>query len=182
MFVIERDFMKDIPKLENMVTIQHNVIVPLGINKIFEFFINNNVSKYYTRMSKGHKYFTLREGERMETGSIIDCEESAGNQTIKHEYHVAEIIKNERIHYYSKPSSIRIELPWKIIDSKSNSYIYYDFEEDKNLNTNIRLTIGIQFFSKSEKIFSIMAGGIKPWKKHCAEEMEGLKNILMDYK
>ena len=91
-------FMKETPQLMNMVNIQYTVIVPLGINKVFEFFINNNVSKYYPLMSKGHKYFTLREGERMEIGSIIDCEESAGNQTIKHEYYVAEIIKNERIH------------------------------------------------------------------------------------
>ena len=61
-----------------------------------------------------------------------------------------------------------------------NSYVYYDFEEDINLNTNIRLTIGIQFFSKGEKIFSILVGGIKPWEEHCVEEMEGLKNILIN--
>ena len=66
-------FMKETPQLMNMVNIQYTVIVPLGINKVFEFFINNNVSKYYPLMSKGHKYFTLREGERMEIGSIIDC-------------------------------------------------------------------------------------------------------------
>ncbi|MDR1182725.1 MAG: hypothetical protein LBL13_12170 [Bacteroidales bacterium] len=83
------------------------------------------------------------------------------------------IINNERIHYYSKPSSIKIKLPWKTIDSKSNSYVYYDFEEDKDRNTVIRLTIGIQFLNKGEKIFSILVGGLEPWKKHSAGEMEG---------
>jgi hypothetical protein len=173
--------MKKIPKLVNMVTIQYVVMVPLKINKVFEFFVNNKVSKYYSNISRGHNYFTLRQGEKMEIGSIIDCEESAGNQTITHEYYVAEIINNERIHYYSKPSLIKIKLPWKTIHSKTNSYIYYDFEEDKNLNTNIRITIGIQFFSKGEKIFSTLIGGLEPWKKHSVEEMEGLKNILMHY-
>lgn len=171
--------MKAIPKLMNMVNIQCSVNVPLKINEVFEFFINNNVSKYYSSISKGHKYFTLRQGEKMEIGSIIDCEESAGNQLIKHEYHVSEIINNERIHYYSKPSSIRIKLPWKTIDSKSNSYVYYDFEEDKDKNTIIRLTIGIQFLNKGEKIFSALVGGLEPWKKHSVEEMEGLKDVLL---
>jgi hypothetical protein len=174
--------MKDVKKFENTVNIQYTVNVPLKINEVFDFFINNNQSKYYANIAKGHKYFTLRQGEKMEIGSIIDCEESAGNQTIKHEYYVAEIINNERIYYYSKPSIIKIALPWKIISSKSNSYVYYDFEEDKDLNTNIRITIGIQFFSKGVKIFSTLVGGLEPWKKHCVEEMEGLKNILMNKK
>jgi hypothetical protein len=174
--------MREIPKLMNMVNIQHSVNIPLEINEVFDFIINNNISKYYSSMSKGHKYFTLRQGEIMKIGALIDCEESAGNQTIKHEYYVSEIIKNERIYFYSKPSLIKIKLPWKTIDTKSNSYIYYDFEEDINLNTNIRLTIGIQFFSKGEGIFSILIGGIKPWKRHCVEEMERLKNILLNKK
>ncbi|MDR1215642.1 MAG: hypothetical protein LBK25_03065 [Treponema sp.] len=171
--------MKKIPKLMNMVNIQCSINVPLKINEAFEFFINNNVSKYYPSMSKGHKYFTLRQGEKMEIGSIIDCEESAGNQSIKHEYHVSEIINNERIHYYSKPSSIKIKLPWKIIDSKSNSYVYYDFEEDKDKNTIIRLTIGIQFLNKGEKIFSILVSGLEPWKKHSVEEYGRIKRYFV---
>ncbi|MBN2546470.1 MAG: hypothetical protein JXB50_11785 [Spirochaetes bacterium] len=172
--------MRTIPNLDNTVIIQHFIIVPFKINKVFDFFINNNLSKYYSKISKGHKYFKLRTGERLEIGSIIDCEESADNQSIKHEYHVSDIIKNERISYFSKPSYIKIKLPWKVIDSKSNTYVYYDFESSNPDNTNIRLTIGIQFSSIFEKIFSIIFGGIVPWKNHCAEEMEGLKKKIID--
>jgi hypothetical protein len=172
--------MKGMQKLKNTVMIQHSIKVPFETQKVFDFFINNEFSKYYANISSGHKYFILRNGKKWEIGSKIDCEETAGNQTIKHEYYVSEIINNERIHYYSKPSFIKIKLPWKIIDSKSNSYVYYDFEEDKNKNTYIRLTIGIQFFSKGKKIFSILAGGLEPWKKHCVEEMEGLKEVLIN--
>jgi hypothetical protein len=173
--------MKEIPEFMNMVKIQYTINVPVGINKVFEFFTNNNLPKYYSSIAKGHKYFTLRQGEKIEIGSIIDCEETAGSQTIRHEYYVSEIINNERIHYYSKPSLIKIKLPWKTIESKSNSLIFYDFEEYRNITTNIRITIGIQFLSKGEKIFSTLVGGLEPWKKHCVEEMEGLKNILLNY-
>ena len=170
--------MRTIPELENAVILQHIINVSLKIDKVFEFFIDDNLSKYYSTISTGHEYFTLRRGKRLEAGSIIDCEESANNQSIKHEYHVSDVIKNERIHYASKPSYIKIKLPWKVIDSKSNTYVYYDFGSNNAGNTNIRLTIGIQFSSKLEKIFSVIFGGIAPWKKHCVEEMEGLKKIL----
>ncbi|MDR0375168.1 MAG: hypothetical protein LBH85_05530 [Treponema sp.] len=173
--------MREIVKLANMVNIQYTINAPLSTEKAFDFFINNKLSKYYRNISNGHKYFTLRQGEKMRVCSLIDCEEIAGNQKIKHEYYVSEIINNERIHYYSKPSIVEIELPWKTICSKSNSYVYYDFEKDSNLHTNIRLTIGIQFFGKGEKIFSTLVGGLEPWKKHYIEEMNGLKNVLMDY-
>lgn len=172
--------MRAIPTLENTVFIQHNISVPFNIDRIFDFFINNNLSKYYSIISKGHKYFNLRKGERLEVGSIIDCEESASNQSIKHEYFVSDIIKNERISYYSKPSYLKIKLPWKVIDSKSNTYVYYDFDRINSDNTNITLTIGIQFSSKFKKMFSTFFGGMVPWKRHCVEEMEGLKKIISE--
>jgi hypothetical protein len=56
--------MQEIPKLMNTVNIQYTINVPLGINKVFNFFINNNLSKYYRNISNGHKYFTLRQGEK----------------------------------------------------------------------------------------------------------------------
>ncbi|MBN1757617.1 MAG: hypothetical protein JW863_04830 [Chitinispirillaceae bacterium] len=170
-----------IPKLKNTVYIQHIISVPFEINKIFDFFIKNNLSKYFSNISKGHKYFNLREGDSLEVGSIIDCEESAGNQSIKHEYHVSDIINNERISYYSNPSYIKINLPWKIVNSKSNTYVYYDFDSDNKCNTTIRLTIGIQFSNKFEQVFSLYFGGLIPWKKHCIEEMEGLKEVLLSF-
>lgn len=173
--------MMKIPELKNTVFIQHSISVAFEINKIFDFFIKNNLSKFYLNISKGHNYFNLRKGEKLEVGSIIDCEESAGNQSIKHEYHVSDIITNERISYYSKPSYLKIKLPWKIIDSKSNTYVYYDFDSSNNCNTNIRLTIGIQFSNKFEQVFSTLFGGLIPWKKHCIEEMERLKGVLLNF-
>jgi hypothetical protein len=172
--------MREIPNLANTTIIQHSISILFEITKVFNFFINNNLSKHYQSISKGHKYFNLRKGEKIEVGSIIDCEESASNQSIKHEYHVSDIINNERISYYSKPSCLKIKLPWKVIASKSNTYVYYDFDSDNNCNTNIRLTIGIQFSSKFEQVLSTIFGGLTPWKKHCVEEMEGLKKILID--
>ncbi len=170
-------FMKTIPKLNPIVYISHSILVSLTIKTSFDFIIND-LSKYYSDISKGHEYFKIKNGEKLQIGSIIDCSETAGNQSIMHEYHVNEISPNERIAYYSKPSLVKIKLPWKTIDSKSNTYVYYDFNEIEKDKTEIRLTIGVQFSSAFEKLFSQVFGGLIPWKKHCIEEMEGLKRIL----
>lgn len=166
--------------LKNTSFISHSISVPFEAHDVFDFFIGNKISKYYSDLSRGHKYFRLRSGDRLEVGSVIDCEETAGNQSIKHEYHVSEILANERICYSSKPSLLKIKFPWKEIDSRSNTYVRYDFERDENSGTAVSLTIGIQFSTKFEQVFSSFFGGIVPWKKHCVEEMEGLKKVLMN--
>jgi hypothetical protein len=69
--------------------------------------------------------------DNLKVGTIIDCEEAAGNQTILHQYNVEKIINNMLISYFSKPSLVKIKLPWKEIEieSKSNTYVVYDFEK-----------------------------------------------------
>ena len=172
--------MLPIPNLPNTVIIQHSICVPFPVEKVFRFFIENNLSKVYSEIAEGHDYFTLRKGSELEVGSIIDCRESAANQSIIHEYHVTDIKDNERIEYSSKPSRSKTKLPWKVIESKSNTYVYYDFEINNESETLIRLTIGIQFLTKIEKIMATLFGGLSPWKKHCREEMEGLKTVMVD--
>ena len=172
--------MLSIPELPNTVVIQHTISVPFPIERVFGFFIKNNLSKIYTEIAKGHDYFTLRDGSELKIGSIIDCRESAANQSITHEYHVTDIKANERIAYSSKPSRSKIKMLWKVIESKSNTYVYYDFEKNNESETSIRLTIGIQFLNKIEKIMATLFGGLTPWKKHCYEEMEGLKAVMVD--
>ncbi|MCK0473576.1 hypothetical protein [Halalkalibacter sp. APA_J-10(15)] len=170
--------MRVLPDLENTVFIQHAICVPVNIDQVFEFFISNHLSTYYREISKDHEYLTLREGNRLEVGSILDCLESVSNQTAVHEYVVSEIIHNERIRYHSTPSHIKIKLPWKEIDSKSNTHCFFDFDKVASNKTKIRLTIGVQFYSKFEKLFSTLSGGLSPWKKHCMEEQEGLKKLI----
>jgi hypothetical protein len=121
----------------------------------------------------------LRTGSELEVGSIIDCKESAANQSITHVYHVTDIIDNERVAWSSLPSQGELKLPWAVVESKTNTYVYYDFDRNNESETLIRLTIGIQF---ENKIGSVMAsfGGLTPWKNHCREEMEGLKTVMAD--
>ena len=96
--------MLSIPNLPNTAIIQHSIRVPYPVESVFMFFIENNLYKVYTQIADGHEYFTLRTGTELEVGSIIDCKESAANQSITHEYHITDISANERIAYSSKPS------------------------------------------------------------------------------
>jgi hypothetical protein len=167
----------NIPNHENTVFISHSIEVQKNVKDSFAFIIND-LTKVYSQLSEGHKYFKTKSGKKISVGEVIQCAETAGNQSIKHNYVVDKIIANKRIQYYSKPSLVSIKLPWTTVESKTNTYVYWDFEKKDVHQTKIRLTIGIQFGSFFEKFFSQLFGGIIPWKKHCVEEMEGLSKVL----
>ncbi|MCD4729577.1 MAG: hypothetical protein K8R74_03175, partial [Bacteroidales bacterium] len=62
--------MKEIPKYKNSVKMSHTITVPIEIEKCFSFIIND-FSEAYSKTSKGHEYFTIRNGGEMKIGSII---------------------------------------------------------------------------------------------------------------
>ena len=169
--------MKEIPKMKNTVLISSTISTKMGVEDSFRF-ITDKLPEYYKDISDAHEYFRVVSGNPLAEGEKIACAEKAGNQSITHEYIVHEVTQNDRIHYSSNPSSVKIRLPWTTIESKSNTYVYYDFDADSRGNTLIRLTIGIQFQNIFEKLFSQLFMGILPWKKHCREEMNGLKQVL----
>jgi hypothetical protein len=55
-------------KLKNTAMIRHSIKVPFETQKVFDFFINNEFSKYYASISSGHKYFILWNGKKWEIG------------------------------------------------------------------------------------------------------------------
>ena len=169
--------MKEIPKMKNTVLISSTISTKRSSEDCFRF-VTDKLPEYYGDISDGHEYFRVVSGKPLAVGEKIECAEKAGNQSITHEYIVHEVTQNDRIHYSSNPSLVKIKLPWTTIDSKSNTYVYYDFDRDSQGNCLIRLTIGIQFQNISEKMFSQLFMGIIPWKKHCLEKMNGLKQVL----
>jgi hypothetical protein len=172
--------MKEIPKYKHAVIMNHNIIINVGAEEIYNF-IADEFSKVYTKTSNGHEYFTVRGGGEMQVGSIIDCKETADNQSIVHKYVVSEMIENERIFYYSKPSYSNTQLKKKIIEGQSNTYVYWDFKEKNDKETAVTIYIIVQFKNGFEKfLINNLFNGLKPWKKHCVEEMEGFKHVITE--
>ena len=169
--------MRELPKLKNTVFITSTISTTKRIQDCFLFIIEK-LPEYYKELSNGHDYFRTVSGNALSPGEKIECSEKAGNQSIVHTYIVDEIIPNTRIHYSSKPSLVKIKLPWTTIDIKSNTYVWYDFGIDNQGKNFVRLTIGIQFQNWFEKLNAQIFMGIAPWKKHCIEEMKGLKQLL----
>ena len=169
--------MKEIPKTKNAAFISSTISTKISIEDSFRF-VKERLPEYYQKLPDGHEYFRVVSGNPLAVGEKIEYAEKAGNQSILHDYIVHEVTRNDRIHHSSRPSLVRVKLPWATIDSKSNTYVYYDFDRDSQGNCLIRLTIGIQFQNISEKMFSQLFMGIIPWKKHCLEKMNGLKQVL----
>lgn len=174
--------MKEIPKYKNAVEISHTIIVPFSPNEVYNFLIND-YSNVYSLTSEGHEYFKIRGGGEMKKGSIIDCAEFAENQSIVHEYMVEEMIANKRIFYYSKPTFAKTQLKRRVIEGESNTYVYWDLKQLPDGATSVTLTIIIQFRNGFEKFFiNTLINGLRPWKEHCIDEMEGFKPVLINQK
>jgi len=169
--------MRELPRLKNTVFITTTISTTKSVDDCFLFIIES-LPEYYKELSSGHDYFRTVSGNSLSPGEKIECSEKAGNQSIVHNYIVDEVIPNIRVHYSSRPSFVKIKLPWTTIHSKSNTYVWYDFDTDNQGKSFVRLTIGIQFHSWFKKLNAQIFMGIVPWEKHCLEEMKGLKQIL----
>lgn len=161
-------------------TMSHSVNVPVNLDESFEFIIHD-FSKNYNLISPAHKYFTLRGKDKIELGTLIDCAEKIENQTIVHEYVVVEIVENELIYYVSAPSKSKLELKKRTVESLSNTYVFWNFKRVSERETQIQVEVVVRFKNGFEKTMVGLSGTMKPWKKHCIEEMEDLKRLMVDH-
>lgn len=174
------DFMKEIPEYKNSVVISYTINVPLNVDEVYRF-ITEDFSDAYTLTSNAHHYFTIQGGGKMKVGSIINCSEKVENQSILHEYIVGEMIENERIFYYSKPSYSKTQLKKKVIEGQSNTYVYWDLNKKNDKETYVTISIVIQFKNGFEKfLINSLVNGLRPWREHCVEEMQGFKNVITE--
>ncbi|MBN1628593.1 MAG: hypothetical protein JW990_02410 [Thermoleophilia bacterium] len=170
--------MMELKRAKRTAYLSHSVEVPLTAEQSFEY-VATKLGSVYDRVARGHEYFKTRDSGPIKMGSVIDCAERAGNQSIVHEYEVYEFVPGQRIQYSSPSSRLSIRLPWRTIDSTSNTHVWYDFADTAEQRSTIRLTIGIEFHSSLEMLLSRMAGGLIPWRAHCREEMTGLQRCII---
>lgn len=170
--------MKDIERAELTAYLSHTIEVPGTAEHSFHY-VATHLGRIYTTLAPNHEYFRTRDGGPVKMGSVIDCAEHAGNQSIIHEYEVREFTPGRRIQYSSCPSRLSIRLPWKTIEPTSNTHVWYDFADAAEQRSVIRLTIGIEFHSSAEMLFSRATGGLRPWRAHCKEEMLGLQRCIV---
>ncbi|MBN1320116.1 MAG: hypothetical protein JXA87_04655 [Thermoleophilia bacterium] len=169
--------MREIERADLTAYLTYTIEVPGTAEQSFEY-VTTRLGAIYTNMARGHEYFRVRGGGPLRMGSVIDCAEHAGNQRIVHEYKVREFVPGQRVQYSSCPSDLRIRLPWKTIESTSDSHVWYDFADVTRQRSAIRITIGIQFHSSPQMLVSRMTGGLMPWRAHCREEMLGLQRAI----
>lgn len=169
---------KEIPRYKNSVVISHTVNIPVSVDKVYSFIVND-FPDIYTLTSNAHHYFIIKDGGGIEVGSIINCSERVENQSILHEYIVGEMIENERIFYYSEPSYSKTQLKKKVIEGLSNTYVYWDLNKKNDEETYVTISIIIQFKNRFEKfLINNLVNGLRPWREHCVEEMIGFKNVI----
>ncbi|WP_460671374.1 hypothetical protein [Larkinella ripae] len=132
---------------------------------------------YYRQLAVGHQTFEITNGSRLEEGSSIHCEETAGNQQVIHRYKVERLVSNQSLYYVSKPSVSYINGN-KHRPFKSNTHVQYTLAAVSANQTALTTTVIIQFPSSFAKLLAILSGTRKLWQAHVVEETTGLKRVI----
>jgi hypothetical protein len=149
-----------------------NVHKPAEI--VFNFIVKE-LHKCYPKLAPGHKKFQLIGADEITEGITIDCQESAGNQEVHHQYKVSQVLPNKLVSYASRPSQAFIKTPGRVIEGKSNTFVYYDLEETSSGETQLGLTIVLQMPGFFDKFLSSVTGTGKLWNDHLKQELHALK-------
>jgi len=153
-------------------------VVPGSAREAFQYIVDHQ-SEVYPTLAAGHHRFETVDGLPLHPGSTIDCQESAGSQTVVHRYEVHTFEPGQCLAYSSRPSRVTIHLPRRTWETQSHSHVWYHFEEVSPFQTKIRLSIAVEFQTGFEYHFSRLTGGLKVWEAHGAEEMAGLRTAYL---
>ncbi|MCF8359070.1 MAG: hypothetical protein K9H26_09950 [Prolixibacteraceae bacterium] len=135
--------------IKNAAILIKSVKINKPVETVFNYIIYD-LKDNYKAMTEDHIKYELLNSEYLKEGTVIDCREKAGNQTVCHHYKVEKIITNRHIFYLSSPSKVYIELPWKtiipilfvmtLLNCSNNS-------TDYQLKTDISKTYEIRYFN-----------------------------------
>jgi hypothetical protein len=158
----------------NAFHLSKSVIVHRPTAMVFEFIVKK-LQTHYSQLARGHKKFEVLGMAEITEGAIIDCQEMEGNQEIHHRYQVGQVVTNKLIHFFACPSRVFVHTPGRIIETQSNTYVYFDLEPIGPDETRLAQTIIIQMPSFFNKLLGVITGTGKLWSAHLTEELWGLK-------
>lgn len=136
-------------------------------DKIFYFF--KHLDRYYLDISQAHKKFKVLDG--LKQGALIEVEETAGGQYVRHKYRVVKVVENRFIRLVSDPSIVEIWGGFLKVPVKTT----VEFEIKPNTICS-RLTL--EFRSGLLHSIAKWMGVREIWGGHIKEEMEGAAEVI----
>jgi len=161
----------------NAFHLSKSVVVHRPSTAVFDFIVKN-LPTCYSQLSRGHKKFEVLNMAEIKEGAIIDCQEMEGNQEIHHRYQVGQVVRNKLIQFFACPSRVLVHLPGRIIETKSNTFVYFDLDPITPNKTRLAQTIIIQMPSFFNKLLGVISGTGRLWTKHLIEELQALKTKI----
>ncbi len=158
----------------NAFHLSKSVVIHQPSTTVFDFIVQK-LPTCYSQLARGHKKFEVLDMAEIKEGAIIDCQEMEGNQEIQHRYQVGRVVTNKLIHFFACPSRVLIHLPARIIETKSNTFVYFDLDPITPNETRLAQTIIIQMPSFFNKLLGVISGTGRLWTKHLLEELRALK-------
>jgi hypothetical protein len=160
--------------------LSHTVYVARSPREVFDF-ITYCMKDHNLALAAAHEKFELLQGEGLTLGAHFRTEELTGDEGVRNEYVVREVIPNRRIHLASTPSRILRRTNDQVREvGTCNAYVYFDLDQVTE-GTRLTQTIVIEMPNFLIKFISDLMGGRQadnPWQHHLVEELESLKAAI----
>jgi hypothetical protein len=138
--------------------LSHTVSVARSPGEVFDF-ITYRMKDHNLALAAAHEKFELLRGEGLTLGALFRTEEFTGDEGVRNEYVVREVIPNRRIHLASTPSRILRRTNGQVRQiGTCNAYVYFDLDESPS-GTRLTQTIVIEIPNFLVKFITDVMGG-----------------------
>ena len=155
-------------------TIRVGAEVVAGCPREFAFHTYMKIREYYLQLNPDHKKYEL-SGTDLVRDVLIDVEEEAGFQFVRHQYRIAEFIPNELMTLISEKSRVKV---FGLFKSQSRSEVEFRFSSSSENETVLRLTIRIIFTNQLRHFLARLFFTETIWRHHARKEMVALAGII----
>ena len=164
----------------NSYVMTHTVTMARQPHEVFDF-ITYRMKDHNLALATAHESFAFRQGQALTPGAVFVTEEFIGDDGVRNEYVVREVVPNRLIHMASTPSQILRRRGDSVEDvATCNAYVYFDLDEAPG-GTRLTQTVVIEMSNFVMKFLTDLAAARAqedPWQLHLVEELEALKAAI----
>lgn len=132
------------------------------------------VREFYLDLSPGHRKYEIA-GTSPTGDMIVDIWETAGFQSVRHRYRIAELVENRSMKLVSEKSQVRV---LGLFGGVTRSEAEFRFAPLDDAHARLAITIRIVFPNRLRHFLARVFLTEEIWRGHARQEMKALARII----
>lgn len=157
---------------QNAVEISAEALAKCPTPTAFQAYLR--IRDFYLRLSPAHQKYEV-SGSIPTNDMVVDVWETAGFQSVKHQYRVAAFVPNERMALVSEKTQVCV---FGLFKAQSRSEVEFRFRPADGSQTILGLTIRIGFPNRLRHLLARLFFTEAIWQAHARQEIRALARIV----